>query len=69
MTMPGPSVDLGPLGGVAFYAIVGLGIVALVAGITTGGMIVFVVIGAVVVVGAYLLMRRAINRVTGGRRV
>lgn len=65
---PGPEVQVGPLGGVAFYAVLALIIIALVAGVTTGGMLLFIIAGAILVAGVFLLIQRVLRRITGGRR-
>jgi hypothetical protein len=64
--IPGPRVQLGPLGGVALYAVAALAVVAVVGGVTTGGMVLFVAVAAVVVLATYFLVRRVIGRITGG---
>lgn len=65
--IPGPSVDLGPLGALGFYSLVALVAAVLIVAVATGGMFVFAVAGVLIVAGVYLLMRRVMIRLTGRR--
>ena len=63
--MFGPDVQVGPLGGLAFWAVIVLGVLAIIGGVTTGGMIAFVLVGALIVLALFFLMQRILSRLGG----
>lgn len=61
----GPDVQVGPLGGLAFWAIVVLLVLGFIGGITTGGILFFVIFGALLVLAAFFLVQRVLRRLGG----
>lgn len=58
-------MQVGPLGALVFWTIVILAAIALLAGITLGGMLTFVIGGAILVLVMYFILQRIIGRLGG----
>lgn len=63
-----PEIQVGPLGGLAFWAVLILAALALIGGVTTGGMVAFVLIGAIAVIILFFAMQRLLRRLGGATR-
>lgn len=66
LTIPSPDIQVGPLGAVAFWAVVVLAVIALITGITLGGMVVFVLFGVLIILAVYFIFQRLIRWLSGG---
>lgn len=63
-----PDIQVGPLGGLAFWAVLILAALAVIGGVTTGGMIAFVLIGVFAVIILFFAMQRLLRRLGGVTR-
>ena len=63
-----PDIQVGPLGGLAFWAVLILAALAVIGGVTTGGMIAFVLIGVFAVIVLFFAMQRLLRRLGGATR-
>ena len=63
-----PDIQVGPLGGLAFWAVLILAVLAVIGGVTTGGMIAFVLIGVFAVIVLFFAMQRLLRRLGGATR-
>jgi hypothetical protein len=61
----GPTIDLGPLGALALWGIIILGVIALLGSVTLGGAIVFVLLGILGIIVLYFLTRRTKVKLEG----
>jgi hypothetical protein len=63
----GPNIEVGPLAGLAFWSVLLLGVLAALGAVTLGGALVFIGLGALVVVTVYFIARRILGRLAGRR--
>jgi len=63
----GPTIDVGPLGALAVWAIVALAILAVLGSVTIGGAIVFVILAVLAVSVLFFGSKRIKHRLEGRR--
>jgi len=66
--MTSPDIQVGPVGGVLFYALIGLVIVGVLFATGTGGALVFALFAAVAILAVFFLTKRITARFRGRRR-
>ena len=63
----GPTIDVGPLGALAIWLVIILGVVALLGSVTIGGAVVFVLLGLLAVFVLFFGTKRVKMRLEGRR--
>jgi hypothetical protein len=63
----GPTIDVGPLGALATWSVVILGIIAVLGSVTLGGAMVFILLGLLGVLVLFFAAKRLIGRLEGRR--
>ena len=63
----GPTIDVGPLGALAIWLVIILGVVALLGSVTIGGAVVFVFLGLLAVFVLFFGTKRVKMRLEGRR--
>jgi len=63
--MFGPTIDLGPMGALATWALIIIVIIAVLGSMTLGGAVAFILIGLLAVLVLFFAGQRVINRLAG----